>query len=81
MSNLICYVRQYAIDEYPQTCAECPFSGGYHYHDNAYEGTAYLCELGYMDTGDTREFDIQRKRWPNCDIEHNDRVVIWRRGL
>lgn len=76
MSKIIKELSEYVIDEYPETCKVCPFVRMYAYQDNAYCGVYYLCMLGYMDEGDTREFDVRRKRWTGCDIENNPSVFV-----
>lgn len=76
MSNIIKEYSEYRLDTYPKRCKDCPFLDSYGYRDNAYQGIAYTCKLGYMAHGDTREFDIFRKRWPACDIENNQKVYI-----
>ena len=67
---------KYIIDEYPKTCGKCPFFQKKPYHDNGYLGYYALCDLGYMKTGDTREFSGREIRWPKCDIEHHPHVFV-----
>ena len=62
MTKIISEYTEYEIDEYPRTCEECPFLQKRPYRDNAYTGVYYLCDLNYMDHGDTREFDVLRRR-------------------
>lgn len=76
MAKILNEYVEYQLDEYPKTCKECPFILPYPYRDNAYYGIAYDCSLGYMEHGDTREFDISHKRWPNCDIENSKSVRL-----
>lgn len=76
MAKILNEYVEYQLDEYPKTCKECPFIQSYHYTDNAYHGIAYMCALGYMAHGDTREFDISHKRWPNCNIENSKGVRL-----
>lgn len=79
MTKIISEYTEYEIDEYPRTCKECPFLQKRPYRDNAYTGVYYLCDLNYMDHGDTREFDVLRRRWKDCDIEHCKGVFLERR--
>lgn len=79
MTKIISECIEYEIDEYPRTCKECPFLQKRPYKDNAYTGVYYLCDLNYMDHGDTREFDVLRRRWKDCDIEHCKGVFLERR--
>ena len=74
MAKVISY--SIVLDEYPKTCDECPFLTKHAYKDNAYSGTYYQCDLGYMNTGDTREFAIAKKRWDFCSIESNPNVDL-----
>ena len=76
MAKILNEYVEYQLDEYPKTCKECPFIIPYPYRDNAYYGIAYDCSLSYMDHGDTREFDISHKRWPNCNIENNKSIRL-----
>lgn len=74
MSQII--KSSYILDFYPITCGECPFLGTHHYRDGAYTGVCYSCRLGYMAHGDTREFQIDKRRWKDCAIECDDRVTL-----
>ena len=78
MTKIISEYTEYEVDEYPRTCKECPFLQRRPYRDNAYTGVYYLCDLNYMDHGDTREFDVLRRRWKDCDIEHCKGVFLER---
>ena len=75
MPRIINEQHSYVIDRYPLVCQGCPFLVSYSYRDNAYYGIAYYCKLGYMEHGDTREFDISHKRWKDCKIESDPTVV------
>lgn len=66
----------FCLDSYPKTCSDCPFLKKQNYRDGAYSGVCYSCGLGYMEHGDTREFDISNKRWKDCAIEDDERVNV-----
>ena len=66
----------FSLDSYPKTCSDCPFLIKQNYRDGAYSGVCYSCGLGYMEHGDTREFDISHKRWKDCTIENDKRVNV-----
>ena len=66
----------FCLDSYPKTCSDCPFLKKQNYRDGAYSGVCYSCGLGYMEHGDTREFDISHKRWKDCAIEDDKRVNV-----
>lgn len=66
----------FCLDSYPKTCSDCPFLIKQNYRDGAYSGVCYSCGLGYMEHGDTREFDISHKRWKDCTIENDKRVTV-----
>ena len=66
----------YTLDFYPMTCAECPFHRVHSYRDGAYTGTYSDCDLGYMEHGDTREFNYKARRWKDCAIACDNRVTL-----
>ena len=74
MSQII--KSSYILDFYPITCGECPFLVTRYYRDGAYTGACYSCRLGYMAHGDTREFQIDKRRWKDCAIKCDDRVTL-----
>lgn len=74
MTKIVAEKCQYTIDILPKCCGECPFCVKYNYRDNAYYGIAYSCRLGYMEKGDTREFDVKRCKWPECRIDSDPRI-------
>lgn len=76
MSKIVGSYSEWFLDEYPKTCNECPFFRKETYYDNGYQGYYALCNLGYMRTGDTREFSGHEIRWPGCDIEHHSCVFV-----
>lgn len=74
MSQII--KSSYVLDFYPITCGECPFLTKHSYRDGGYTGVCYSCRLGYMAHGDTREFQIDKKRWKDCCIMGDSRVSL-----
>lgn len=76
MAKIVTSYCEWVLDEYPKTCEECPFFKKEPYRDNGYQGHYALCDLGYMRTGDTREFSGHEIRWPRCDIENHPYVFV-----
>ena len=76
MAKIVKSYCEWVLDEYPKTCDECPFFHKEPYHDNGYLGYYALCDLGYMKTGDTREFSGREIRWPKCNIEYYPYVFM-----
>ena len=67
---------EYVIDEYPETCDECPFLSRRRYQCHNEQGIVYDCLLGFMLGCDTRDYPVERRRFTECHIEECDGVNL-----
>lgn len=67
---------EYVIDEYPETCDECPFLSRRRYQCHNEQGIVYDCFIGFMLGCDTRDYPVERRRFTECHIEECDSVSL-----
>ena len=67
---------EYVIDEYPETCDDCPFLSRRRYQCHNERGIVYDCSLGFMLGCDTRDYPVERRRFSECHIEQCNNVAI-----
>lgn len=65
----------YEIERYPERCNECPAFKRQPYSCHSERGMEAVCELGYMNGKDTRDF-MGSVICPDCNIEHDNRVTV-----
>lgn len=67
---------EYVIDEYPETCDDCPFLSRRRYQCHNEQGIVYDCSIGFMLGCDTRDYPVEKRRFTECHIEECDSVHL-----